>query len=102
MDMSFPAATILLSDRMGKEYQGLAASLVNTFVNYSISIGLGFAALVETRVNDGGTSPSELLKGFRGALYMGIGLSSLGVFVAFVFGCTHVLKLKKQGKVGDV
>lgn len=82
MDMSFPAGTIILSRAMPPEHQGLAASLVNTFVNYSISIGLGFAGTVEGQVNDGG---KNVLKGYRGALYMGVGLSGLGVFVALVF-----------------
>lgn len=50
MDMSFPAATILLSNRMRREEQGVAASLVNTVVNYSISIGLGMAGTIEGRV----------------------------------------------------
>ena len=47
MDMSFPAATIILSNFMPREHQGLAASLVNTIVNYSISIGLGIGGTVE-------------------------------------------------------
>jgi hypothetical protein len=50
MDMSFPAATVILSNAMPKEHQGLAASLVNTMVNYSISIGLGIAGTVEANV----------------------------------------------------
>ena len=83
MDMSFPAATIILSRAMPRQHQGLAASLVNTFVNYSISIGLGFAGTVDSQVNDGGKNP---LRGYRGAFYMGVGLSGLGVIVALVFG----------------
>ncbi|KAK6603060.1 Drug resistance protein YOR378W-like 3 [Botrytis cinerea] len=67
MDMSFPAATILLSDSMHKDHQGLAASLVNTVVNYSISIGLGIAGTVEVQINNGGKNPKDLLKGYRGA-----------------------------------
>ncbi|SCU84910.1 LAFA_0D12750g1_1 [Lachancea sp. 'fantastica'] len=82
MDMSFPAATILLSNFMPKEHQGLAASLVNTFVNYSISLGLGFAGTIESRVNASG---DEILKGYRGAWYMGIGLSGLGLCVALLY-----------------
>lgn len=82
MDMSFPAATIVLSRAMPREHQGLAASLVNTFINYSISIGLGFAGTVESQVNATGI---DILKGYRGAYYMGIGLASLGVFVALAF-----------------
>jgi MFS family permease len=79
MDMSFPAATIILSDAVKKEHQGIAASLVNTVVNYSISIGIGFAGTVEVNVNNGGKTREDVMKGFRGALYMGIGLSVLGL-----------------------
>lgn len=82
MDMSFPAATIVLSRAMPREHQGLAASLVNTFVNYSISIGLGFAGTVDYNVNDGGR---DILRGVRGALYMGVGLAGLGVVLALLF-----------------
>lgn len=35
MDMSFPAATLILSNAVKKEHQGIGASLVNTVVNYS-------------------------------------------------------------------
>ncbi|KAK1074639.1 multidrug-resistance type transporter aminotriazole resistance [Friedmanniomyces endolithicus] len=38
MDMSFPAATVILSNTVGKEYQGIGASLVNTIVNVSIAV----------------------------------------------------------------
>lgn len=82
MDMSFPAATIVLSRAMPRKHQGLAASLVNTFVNYSISIGLGFAGTVDSNVNEGG---GEVLRGFRGALYMGVGFAGLGVVLALIF-----------------
>ncbi|CEP60575.1 Amf1p LALA0_S01e14048g [Lachancea lanzarotensis] len=89
MDMSFPAATILLSNCMPKEHQGLAASLVNTFVNYSISLGLGFAGTIESRIDPEG---DHILKGYRGAWYMGIGLSGLGICVA----CLYTLHSSKR------
>jgi len=76
MDSSFPAANIAVSNSMPRHQQGLAASLVNTVINYSISIGLGLAGLVETRINRDGT---ELLKGYRSALYLAIGLAVLGI-----------------------
>ena len=82
MDMSFPAGTIILSNSMPREHQGLGASLVNTIVNYSISIGLGIAGTVEVHVNRNG---HDMLRGFRGAWYTGIGLSGLGVMVALLF-----------------
>ena len=80
--MSFPAATVILSDSMPKEHQGLAASLVNTVVNYSISIGLGIGGTVEVNVDRG---IKDLLRGYRGAWYAGIGLSGMGVLFASYF-----------------
>ena len=85
MDMSFPAATIVLSNSVSKETQGIAASLVNTIVNYSISLGLGFAGTVEVHVNNGGRTPADLLRGYRGAWYVGIGLAGLGFAISLVF-----------------
>ena len=80
MDMSFPAATIMISNLVLKEHQGIAASLVATVVYYSQSIGLGIAGTVEVYVNNG-----DVLRGIRGALYSGIGLSLLGVVVSFAY-----------------
>ncbi|EME42854.1 hypothetical protein DOTSEDRAFT_173327 [Dothistroma septosporum NZE10] len=85
MDMSFPSATLVISDSVKKAHQGVAASLVNTVVNYSISLGLGFAGTVEVHVNNGGQTYEDTLHGYRSALYMGIGLAGLGVFLAFIF-----------------
>jgi hypothetical protein len=49
---------------------------VNTVLNYSISLALGFAGTIETHVNGGG---DDMLRGFRGALYFGIGVAGLGM-----------------------
>jgi hypothetical protein len=67
---------------MAREHQGIAASLVNTAVNYSISIGLGMAGTVEKHVNNGGL---DVLKGYRGAWYLGIGLGVVGIVVSVCF-----------------
>ncbi|OZJ04695.1 Drug resistance protein [Bifiguratus adelaidae] len=83
MDMSFPAATIILSDVVPREQQGIAASLVNTVVNYSISIGLGIAGTVQVYANR--STPDDVLRGFRLAWYTGIGLSGMGVLVATAY-----------------
>ncbi|PVI04017.1 hypothetical protein DM02DRAFT_208742 [Periconia macrospinosa] len=85
MDMSFPAATLIISDRVKKEHQGMGASLVNTVVNYSISIGVGIAGTVEVHVNNGGNTKADELLGYRGALYMAVGLGGLGVLIALTF-----------------
>jgi MFS family permease len=54
MDMSFPAGTIIMSQSIPKQHQGVAASLTNTIVNYSISMVLGFAGTVELQFDHGG------------------------------------------------
>ncbi|KUI56179.1 hypothetical protein VP1G_03513 [Cytospora mali] len=85
MDMSFPAATIILSNAVAREHQGIAASLVNTVVNYSIALGLGIAGTIEYKTNNGGTTQADKLKGYRAALYMAIGLAGLGVGICIAF-----------------
>lgn len=85
MDMSFPAGTLILSNAVERRHQGIAASLVNTVVNYSIALGLGFAGTVEYKVNRGGTTPEDVLRGYRGAFYLGIGLSGLGLAISLAF-----------------
>lgn len=64
---------------MPREQQGMAASVVNTVVNYSISLSLGIAGTIERNVNQGG---NDVLKGYHGALYLAMGLSGLGALVA--------------------
>ena len=85
MDMSFPAATLILSNAVSKEHQGVAASLVNTVVNYSISLSLGFAGTIESHVDGGGKTPADVLRGYRGAWYMAIGLTGFGLFLSVLF-----------------
>ncbi|KAI1212416.1 MFS general substrate transporter [Annulohypoxylon truncatum] len=67
MDLSFPAATLMLSDLVSSEHQGIAASLVTTVVNYSGALAMGVAGTVELHVNNGGKTPEGILKGYRGA-----------------------------------
>ena len=61
--------------------------VLSSVVNYSLSIGLGFAGTVQTQVNDG-----DVLKGFRGALYLGIGLASLGFCLSLLFTYLRVYR----------
>lgn len=91
-DISFPVATLLLSNAMPREHQGLSASLVATIINYSLSLALGFAGTVEVHVNDGG---NDLLRGYRGAWYLSIGMSVLGIVLAMFYGLYEHRKSKK-------
>ena len=91
MDISFPASTLILSDIFPKHYQGIAASLITTVVNYSISIGLGIAGTVESRMN---TSPEtqdlqQIERGFRAAMWTGVGFAASGLIVALATAAVH-------------
>ncbi|KAL0935430.1 Drug resistance protein YOR378W-like 4 [Colletotrichum truncatum] len=99
MDMSFPAATLILSNAVKREHQGIGASLVNTVVNYGIALGVGFAGTVEVHVNNGAETTEDRFKGFKGALYMGIGLSGLGLGVALMF-LAREWRNRRAGKPG--
>ncbi|KAF1949835.1 MFS general substrate transporter [Byssothecium circinans] len=81
MDMSFPAATLILSNHMPREHQGLAASLVNTVANYSISIALGVAGTVE--VYAPGSADGRMAN--RNAQFTVLGLAGVGVLFGVVF-----------------
>ena len=84
MNLSFPAGTILLSGALPKQNQGIAASLVSTTVNYSISLGLGIAGTINryVTVHDGEV---DFLRGYRGAWWFGAGLDGLGLVIALWF-----------------
>jgi MFS family permease len=92
MDTSFPAATIIFSNAVPQQYQGMAASIVITIVNYSISLGLGFAGTLETNINHGGRTLEDKLLGYRGALWLSVGLAGLGLVLSLVF----VAKSRRQ------
>ncbi|KAJ4990089.1 Drug resistance protein [Stagonosporopsis vannaccii] len=103
MNLSYPAANMLMSSALPKEKQGVAASLVSTLVNYSISAGLGFAGSVDRYTTDkalGRLDAAKVrhniwdseagtvhirLKGLRASFWFAVGLGCLGMVVAGVF-----------------
>ncbi|KAL4738831.1 major facilitator superfamily domain-containing protein [Aspergillus similis] len=81
-DLSFASSGILISNVVLPEEQGVAGSFISTVVQYSISIGLGIAATVEAHVSNGG---QDIIRGYRGALWFGIGSAAVGFFVVAFF-----------------
>ncbi|CAF1532505.1 unnamed protein product [Rotaria magnacalcarata] len=82
MDISYPAASLIVSNTVPAHQQGVAASMVNTVINWSISLGLGIAGTIESQMLKKGSSA---LEGYQSALYAGIGLSGTGILVALIF-----------------
>lgn len=95
MDMSNPAASLLLSNSVSKEHQGIAASLVVTVVCYSISTFLGFAATVEVEVRKNG---ADVLEGFRAAQYFGVGVGVLGVCISLAYLMTTFREKRREAE----
>ncbi|KAE8148711.1 major facilitator superfamily domain-containing protein [Aspergillus avenaceus] len=96
MDSSFPAATIIFSDAVEPKYQGIGASVVMTVVNYSISIGLGFAGTVEREVKKGSDTYDDKKRGYRGAFYFEVGLSGLGFVMSLLFLVKEYLRKRAK------
>lgn len=86
MDCSYPAAALTLSDFLPEHHQGMAGSLVNTVVNYSVSLFLAMSSTVEIRTLD---ITGDTLLSYRAAAYMGIGIAGLAVVVALIFILTE-------------
>lgn len=82
MDASFPAASLILSDFLPEEHQGMAGSLVNTVVNYSVSLFLAISSTAEIEVYE---KTNDILTSYRAAAYFGIGIAALAVLVSIVF-----------------
>jgi hypothetical protein len=89
MDMSFPRGTIILSNGMPREHQGIASSLINIVVSYSISMSLGIAGIIIRQTINGG---SNVLGSYRNAWYLAIGLDSLAMVIALYFLWVSVVK----------
>ncbi|CAN6674980.1 low affinity ammonium transporter [Trichomonascus vanleenenianus] len=96
MDMNFPAASLLLSASVPRAHQGIAASLVATAVNYSISIGLGIGGTVQRYSVPSAESPQDILRSYRSALYAGIGISCLGIAIASATVLADIIRRKKK------
>jgi len=115
MNLSYPAANMLMSSALPKKEQGVAASLVSTLVNYSISVGLGFAGTVDRYTTDKALGRLDAqkvrhdmwdseagtvqirLKGLRASFWFAVGLGCMGMVVAGVF--VAVVERRKRAAV---
>lgn len=97
MDMSFPAGAMILSNALPKSHQGLGASMVATFQNYAISIGLGIAGTVEHyQTLNRPQNQDTVIHGYRSAFYMGMGLSGLGVAFSSIYLIIQLLVARRN------
>ncbi|OOF95009.1 hypothetical protein ASPCADRAFT_406813 [Aspergillus carbonarius ITEM 5010] len=85
-DLSFASSGILITNAVLPEEQGAAGSFISTVVQYAIAIGLGIAATVEGHVNRGG---SDVIRGFRGAYWVGVGFAAVAFLVVVLLVRDH-------------
>lgn len=78
INMSLPVATVLVANSLPAQHQDMAGGLVFTAVFTSASVGLGIAGTVVSNVGE------DTLEGYRGALYVSVGLAGLGTLLALV------------------
>lgn len=68
-------------------------------MNYAISLGLGFGAIVEIDLNKNGT---DLLRGYRGAWYLGVGLAASGIILTILFALyEHRKSIRTKKKIAS-
>lgn len=77
-DLIITAAQVIASNSVRRYEQGTAGSLIGVVQTYGLSTGLGFAGTVELYVNDGG---KNTVKGYRGALSLGVGFCVLALVI---------------------
>lgn len=103
MDSSLPAATIIFSNAVPRQYQGMGSSVIMTIVVYSISLGLGFAGTIELQINNGGKTPADLLHGYRGTLWFSVGLTACGTILAIIYLLKDYRKRNpREGEEGEI
>ncbi|KXS97101.1 hypothetical protein AC579_1067 [Pseudocercospora musae] len=81
MNWSFPSGTILMSNALPKEHQGIGASLISTMVNYSIATGLGIGGTIDRYTSHGHTP----LHGYHNVWWLGVAFGAAGVVTSLYF-----------------
>ena len=97
-DFIFTAAAIIASNRVKRNEQGIAGSLIGTLQLYATSIGLGFAGLIEVHTNNHGRSP---VRGYRSALFFGVGMAAVALAVS-AFSVRMPKDTRQGWQSGDV
>jgi hypothetical protein len=91
-DFIFTASQIIASNSVKRNEQGIAGSLIGTLLTYGMSTGIGFGGVVEAHTNHGG---KDLVKGYRGALYLAIGFAAAAIVLSLLF--VRIQKDEREG-----
>ena len=91
-DLIYTAAQIIASNSVRRHEQGVAGSLIGTLNLYGNSLGLGFAATVESQVFK---NRNSTVLGYRSALFFGLGISVVALLIDVFF--VRLVKDKREG-----
>ncbi|KAH9890210.1 major facilitator superfamily MFS-1 [Xylariomycetidae sp. FL2044] len=84
METSLPAATLFLSNAIEKRHETVIANLISAVFHFSMAVGIGVSAIVESIVSHGDMAANNKLLGFRTALYTAAGFGGLGLFICII------------------
>jgi hypothetical protein len=77
---------------VARHEKGIAGSLIGTLFTYGMSTGLGFGGTVEVHTNHSGT---DIVRGYRSALYLGVGFAAASLVLCLLF--VRIKKDKREG-----
>ena len=89
-DFIYTAAQIIACNSVQKRHQGVAGSLIGTLQLYGTSLGVGFAGVVDIHTD---STEADPVKGYRNALYLGIGLGAASLLLDIIF-----VRMPREGK----
>ena len=90
MDWSFPAGSIILSDGLPAQFQGMAGSLLTTMIMYGMSLFLGIAGTIESQILK--RHPGDILAAHKACMYFAIGLSSTAIVLSIILALLTINK----------
>ncbi|KAI0152743.1 major facilitator superfamily domain-containing protein [Xylariaceae sp. FL1272] len=86
---TIPSAAQLLHEIAHRRHRSVTEGLVTTVAYYSISLGLGVAGTVERQVSHDDLDLRNVFEGYRGAFWLGVGVSGLGFGISFLLALLH-------------
>ncbi|MFB7592297.1 MFS transporter [Streptomyces sp. NPDC056169] len=97
--LAYGPLTILATDGVAEEEQGVAGGLLYTSFQFGAALGLSFVAAVDIAATDG-TSPAALLEGYRAALVVPL-VAALAATVISAFGLRTRARPHSLSQAGD-
>jgi len=91
-DFVYVAAQLIVSNSVGRKYQGVAGSLIGTLNLYGNSLGIGVSGTIDGQIS---RNTHDQIRGFRAALYFGFAVAIVAIALDVLF--VRVPKDNREG-----